>query len=210
MKQKLEEGVNKLFDANNTEYTPKKKQGGIQPGTVAADAAAKKLDKQCRALRDKAAAFYLNEPGLKMQKKLYQHQIPGGIGACEPDGGVWFYNEKPVLYVEGKKQNTKGNAVERWYKNHFIAKLINPNACYMTFCAGPGASLYTNEDGTPNKDLYHGESPMWKALNPAHYETGYNKFVPNGNTCYMSKEGFTDDFIENAVYEALNWIINND
>ena len=33
-------------------------------------------------------------PKLTMQRKLLADQIPGGVGACEPDGGAWFYDNK--------------------------------------------------------------------------------------------------------------------
>ena len=53
--------------------------------------------------------------GITMQKKLtkndfanYFSYVPLDKG-CEPDGGIWFYNGKPVFVVEAKHENEKGD-----------------------------------------------------------------------------------------------------
>jgi len=180
-------------------------KGGIQKGTVATDTVAKKLDTQCKTLKES-----ITVPGLNVQRKIRQDQIPGGIGACEPDGGAWFKDGKLVAVCEGKKQGEEGNAIERWFNNYTTVRAINPNACYVTFCAGEGASVYTLPDGRPNPAMYSNGMPMWKALNIVHYENGYNKFVPNGNSCYMSKEGFTTEFMNDVMLEVLEYCAEND
>ena len=43
-------------------------------------------------------------PQLTLQKKLSLRLIPGDKGACEPDGGAWFYNGVLIAVFEGKKQ----------------------------------------------------------------------------------------------------------
>ena len=60
-------------------------KGGIQKGTIATDTVAKKLDNQCKTLKES-----ISIEGLTMQKKIYQDQIPCRIGSCEPDGGAGF------------------------------------------------------------------------------------------------------------------------
>ena len=118
--------------------------------------------------------------------------------------------DKLIAVFEGKKQGCLGNAIERWFNNYTIVRAINPNSCYVTFCAGEGASVYTLPDGKPNPDMYSNGMPMWKALNIVHYENGYNKFVPNGNSCYMSKDGFTIEFIHKVMQEVLEYCLIND
>ena len=120
--------------------------GGIQPGMVATDSRALKLDKQCKQqkqnLYEELKVLY---PDLKLQKKLTKDQIPGGKGACEPDGGAWFYRGVLIAVFEGKKQQDRGNAIERWFKNNYICRKVNQNVSYVTFCTGEGA--YDNEIG---------------------------------------------------------------
>jgi hypothetical protein len=80
-------------------------KGGIQKGTVATDARARKLDDQCKHLKEEVYSVLSKiYPELVLQKKLTKAQIPGGIGACEPDGGAWFYNGVLIAVFEGKKQ----------------------------------------------------------------------------------------------------------
>ena len=164
-------------------------KGGIQKGTVATDTVAKKLDTQCKTLKES-----ISVEGLTMQKKVRQDQIPGGVGACEPDGGAWFLGDKLVAVFEAKKQGKKGNAIERWFKNNFVCRSINPNICYVTFCVGEGAG-----DG----------EVLQKTLNIAHLE-GTNQFNPNGNSVYYSEEGFTTEFINNVMQEVLEYCAEND
>jgi hypothetical protein len=114
-------------------------RGGIQPGTTAFDEESKAMDDNAKNAAE--IAFMLLEvqyPGLKFQKKLNQTQIPGGVGSCAPDAGVWFYNDQLIAAFESKKQGAKGNAIERWFKNNFIVRAINPNATYVTFASGEG------------------------------------------------------------------------
>ena len=81
-------------------------KGGIQNGTVATDARARKMDNYCKELRESVFANFKSKD-LTVQKKLNQTQIPGGIGACEPDGGAWFY--KGIL-IEDKYGCWYGNS----------------------------------------------------------------------------------------------------
>jgi len=165
-------------------------KGGIKKGTVATDTVAKKLDNQCKTLKES-----ISVEGLTMQKKLRQDQIPGGIGACEPDGGAWFKGDKLVAVFEGKKQGKSGNAFDRWFKNFFVCCTINPKVCYVTFCVGEGAG-----DG----------EVMQKSMNIACPFKNANQFNPNGNSVYYSVEGFTDEFVENVMKEVLEYCAKND
>ena len=164
-------------------------KGGIQKGTVATDTVAKKLDIQCKTLKET-----IEVEGLTMQKKIRQDQIPTGIGACEPDGGAWFKDGKLVAVFEGKKQGKKGNAIERWFKNNFVCRAINPDVCYVTFCVGEGAG-----DG----------EVIQKTLNIAHM-AGINKFNPNGNTVFFAVDGFNNEFIAGVMKDVLEYCAEND
>ena len=164
-------------------------KGGIQKGTIATDTVAKKLDKQCKTLKES-----ISIEGLTMQKKIYQDQIPGGVGSCEPDGGAWFKDGKLVAVFEGKKQGKQGNAIERWFKNNFVCRAINPDVCYVTFCVGEGAD--------------EGEV-LQKTLNIAHL-SGVNKFNPNNNSVFYSVDGFGTEFIAGVMQDVLEYCAEND
>lgn len=168
-------------------------KGGIQKGTVATDAVAKELDEQCKKIAES-----IEIKGLRMQTRLKKSQIPGGLAGCEPDGGAWFLGDKLVAVFEGKKQGEKGNAIERWFKNNYIARSINSDVCYITFCVGAGAA--------ENKVLM-------KTLSIAHLngdeELNVNKFVPKYNSAYFSVDGFSEEFISNKMHEVLEYCVEN-
>ena len=166
--------------------TTKTFNGGIQKGTVATDARARKLDNYCKELRESVFANFKSED-LTVQKKLNQNQIPGGIGACEPDGGAWFYKGILIAVFEGKKQQNRGNAIERWFKNNFICRSINPQVSYVTFATGGGAKA----NGT-----------IGKALNIAHLN-GFNKYVPGGNSCFMNEDTIDKDEMNSIMHEVI-------
>ena len=161
-------------------------KGGIQNGTVATDARARKMDNYCKELRESVFANFKSED-LTVQKKLNQTQIPGGIGACEPDGGAWFYKGILIAVFEGKKQQNRGNAIERWFKNNFICRSINPQVSYVTFATGGGAKA----NGT-----------IGKALNIAHLN-GFNKYVPGGNSCFMNEDTIDKDEMNGIMHEVI-------
>ena len=161
-------------------------KGGIQNGTVATDARARKMDNYCKELRESVFANFKSKD-LTVQKKLNQNQIPGGIGACEPDGGAWFYKGILIAVFEGKKQQNRGNAIERWFKNNFICRSINPQVSYVTFATGGGAKA----NGT-----------IGKALNIAHLN-GFNKYVPGGNSCFMNEDTIDKDEMNSIMHEVI-------
>lgn len=168
--------------------------GGIQPGTVATDARARKLDEQCKHLKnDLYTELKSVYPDLRLQKKLTKDQIPGGKGACEPDGGAWFYRDTLIAVFEGKKQQDLGNAIERWFKNNYICRKINPNVSYVTFCTGEGA---------------YDDGQIGKALNVAHLE-GFNQYNPGDNSAFLRIDGFTGEDIYAIMKEVITERIHN-
>lgn len=162
---------------------------GIQLGQVATDAKAEKLDTQCKVATTKVLDVLKSKYGydITMQKKLRQDQIPGGIGACAPDGNLWFYKGKLIAAFEAKKQQNLGNAIERWYKNNFICRAINPEMSYVTFTCGEGAVI---------------GGVIHKALAVAHLD-GFDKHVPKKNTCFMKTDGFTDEEVAAVMLETI-------
>jgi hypothetical protein len=177
--------------------------GGIQNGTVATDARARKLDDQCKHLKDEVYTELKKiYPKLILQKKLTQEQIPGGIGACEPDGGAWFYDNVLIVVVEGKKQQDRGNAIERWFKNNYICRLISPQVSYVTFCTGEGA--YRFWDKLLGRLTY---GQIVKALNVSHL-LGFNQYNPGNNSAFLSTDCFTKQFINDIMVEVISERIN--
>lgn len=181
--------------------TSKRFNGGIQDGTVATDPRARKLDDQCKHTKD--STFELLKvlyPKLTLQKKLTQKQIPGGIGGCQPDGGAWFYDGVLILAVEGKKQQNRGNAIERWFKNNFICRLINQQVSYITFCTGEGAFMNWVEKEDSDELMTYGQ--IVKALNVAHLD-GFNKYNPGKNSAFLNIDGFTKQEMQDILIEAI-------
>jgi hypothetical protein len=131
------------------------KRNGIQPGAIADHGAATTTNSRCldqtirEAIRGpKIKRAYLkkdyqegllSEPEFSRFRwitKLDKRDIPGHIGACEPDGGVFLLDGLPVLFPEGKTQKNRGNAEQRFGKNREIARYVAPAANYVTFASG--------------------------------------------------------------------------
>lgn len=171
----------------------KRFNGGIQNGTVATDARARKLDEQCKHQKeDVYAELKKIYSELTLQKKLRKDQIPGGKGACEPDGGAWFYNDVLIAVFEGKKQQDRGNAIERWFKNNYICRKINPDVSYVTFCTGEGA---------------YDDGQIGKALSVAHLE-GFDQYNAGDNSAYLNTDCFTKQQINTIMIETICERIN--
>lgn len=164
-------------------------RGGIQSGSCATDDMARGLDVSCKEVWRSLSEEY---DSFGVQRKLRQDQVPGGLVGCEPDGGAWFLNGRLVAVFEGKKQGVRGNAIERWYKNQFVCRTMNPSVCYVTFAVGEGARS--------------GEV-IERILSPAHER--FNEFIPCGNSCFLSPEGFTKEEIERIMRKVLDFCMEN-
>lgn len=160
--------------------------GGIQIGSTAWDTHSRALDKVIRSAAEQVFSSR-RAAGLTIQRKLSKSQIPYGVGALSPDGYCWFLDGKLVLIVEAKKQNDRGNAIERWYKNNYIARVINPEVTYLTFASGDGAG--TN-------------GVIYKALYIAH-EGEYNVIRPRSNSAFLSVSGFDKATVVAILNETL-------
>lgn len=177
-----------------------KKKRGIQPGTTATTEMSKFVEKQVKAANKEIFAELKNQyPGLTYQAKLKPEQIPGGIGACQPDGGIWLLDGTPIFASEAKKQGKRGNAIERWYKNPFIIYRANPSVMYATFCTGEG----TAEKG-----------PIWNTLHIA-VEGDYNtirekakSYGMDNLSVFLSVENFDYDFVKSTLMTMIQMAIN--
>ena len=174
-----------------------KKKGGIQPGTVASSVESKLIDKQVNtANKELFQELKDTIPGLTYQAKLKKDQIPGEEGACQPDGGIWFYLGKPIFASESKKQGIGGNAIERWFDNAYILHAANKNLLYLTFATG---------DGTKVK-----EGPIWKTLHIA-VEGDYNVIREKSKyhygldcaSAFLSLGDFEFDFVKSTIKTAV-------
>ena len=168
---------------------PRMSRRGIQIGQVATDEAASKLDTQCKTISCRVLLALQAKYGkeLTLQKKLDKTQIPGGIGACAPDGSLWFWKGTLIAAFEAKKQQNRGNAIERWYKNNFVCRAVNPDMSYVTFACGEGAVV---------------GGVIHKALAIAHIP-GFDVYVPGRNSCWMKPEGFSDEEVEAIMMQVL-------
>ena len=147
------------------------KRGG--QGNVATTGFSLNLDHKVRDISEEVYCIFKSEIetkyGAKLTKlrKMNQKQIPGGHGACCPDGGIICLDDKPVLAFEAKTQGPRGNAIERWYKNAYILTETNPECRLVTFASGPGCEV---------------GKPIYEILYVAHRKHGYNIF--NDETLY--------------------------
>jgi hypothetical protein len=175
--------------------------GGIQLGTEAGSEESKKLDGDVKnvaeaIVRVQGKYFYerghrVYDQSISSKQVINENAIPeftkrGILVGCVPDGGMWFdgprSQPRTLKYVfEAKFQDVRGNAIERWNKNHFLCSNLFPDVKYITFMTGPGAA--TNE-------------VLWR-----HGET-MTSLSPN---CifYYSPQGFTQEGIFNIMISNL-------
>jgi hypothetical protein len=168
--------------------------GGIQPGMVAMDEHAKKLDKSLHnialSLIDEMSKLGFTHKSKLPRTKLIQ------IG-CEPDGGLWFYDGKLVAVFEAKKQNGGGNAIERWQKNYGIVSSNNVDARYVTFGIGGGFA--------ENQYCYRYAVTQLNIQKIPGYKTNnaMNVLHPKGQSWFTNPDGFDDQYIRDIMRAAI-------
>lgn len=114
---------------------------GIKAGTTAYDPISTKLDVLVKeAGKDLggtkgAGAWVSSYSASTLNTKL---GITGGVG-MSPDGGIFLKpgNEAPLMIVEAKKQGSKGNAIERMFKNIQLSKFLGTQK-YLVITTGEG------------------------------------------------------------------------
>lgn len=162
--------------------------GGIQPGTTAWDNKSLKHDKLVReAATEVFEVLKAKYPELKKHAKLPKEYIVSGVGACAPDGGVWFLDNHLLAAFEAKKQGPRGNAIERWYKNYFLLTEANSRCPLVTYAIGEGVRV---------------GSPVHKILYAAH-RGEYNIFRESGPSCFLKEEGFSLDELKQSMINFI-------
>lgn len=164
---------------------------GIQKGTTASSYDSEKLDKQV----NKAAKEIYKELKSIFPKLSFKQKISEGITPCAPDGGLFYSDDKLVAAFEAKHQGPRGNAIERWYKNFFIITGLSSEGPLLTFASGAGVLEQPNEASIQ-------KGPIWKVLYAAHAGE-FNTLRRRGPSCFLSKEGFTYEFVKNTMKEYL-------
>lgn len=167
-----------------------KGKGGLRKGhSGASDEASLKIDRNLKQIRDNLSND-LQIDGLELKRKINESRW---ATPCEPDGGAWYYKGSLIAVFEAKKQQNAGNAIERWYKNMYLCRKINPEVSYVTFCRGEGACK---------------EGAIGKLLDVAHL-LGFNQYNAGDNSCWLSKDGFTESFIEETMKSIILERIEN-
>jgi hypothetical protein len=167
-----------------------KGKGGIQPGSTVFDSESLKIDRDLKLVRDQLTSSLKDKfPRLSCQKKIKVGTYPF-LTPCEPDGGLWFYDGILIAVFEAKKQQDLGNAIERWYKNNYVANYLNSKVSYVTFCRGEGA---------------YPTGQIGKILDIAH--PSWNQFNKYGNSCWLSCDGFSFESIRNIMEEILSELV---
>ena len=210
-------------------------QGGIQPNSTAFDEKSIKLDKQvkqiCKDLYKKLKDKY---PSLNWVFKLdketrRKYHIGNG---CEPDGGIFFWKDKPFFTCEAKKQQNAGNACERWTDNVATLRLINEEISYTTFAhaeqtvnvqvkdekgnpvkvRNAKGKLVNKKIKVPKPETLERPHELKKFFGKYHlpfknkgtlYYGKINDFCLNGNTLYYNKEGFDNTYVKETITSNL-------
>ena len=104
--------------------------------------------------------------------------------------GVWFYKGVLIAAFESKKQNDKGNAIERWFKNNFIVRAINPIATYVTFASGAGVIA-----GNPIHRILHiAHQGLYGVMGEVQVGT---------NNLHCNVEGFSVDEMSDIMLQTI-------
>lgn len=161
-------------------------KGGIQSGTSATSDFSKKLDNQVKECRDLLDKEFSSNSRIKVIKRMSRKQKIDLVGddcfGFQPDGGMWFIDDKLIAVFEAKKQGKAGNAHERWWDNACTAKYINSDVLYVTFCCGESAGVNGSFDKMARKA---------KIMLGDNFQT------------YLSPEGFNTLKVYNVMKETI-------
>ncbi len=120
--------------------------------------------------------------------------------ACEPDVGLWFKNGKLTAVFEAKKQESGGNAIERWLKNFLLSSSLNKQVRYVTFgiregfleggyCYNFACSMMSVE-----RHIMAPTNNIHKVVNKLYFE---------GQSWFPSPTGFDPAYIEQIMTNAI-------
>lgn len=173
-------------------------KGGIATGSTAYDSSSRRLNASLTRIK-KELAKELSPMGYTMRTSLGATDCEFLLRRLSPDGGIWFDSGgRAIAAFEAKKQDHKGNAHERWFKNHAFLNRIHPNIRYVTFLSGSGCRTErTSED---NGDNAMGRDFMtFQRMHGRDFGTIY----PYGVSFLASMDGFTDFEIAEAMRRAI-------
>ena len=160
-------------------------------GKVATTVKSKKLDTMVKTFRDNLKHEF---NGFTVQNKLTENNFADFLGykpldkGCEPDGGIWFYNGLPVLVIEAKHEDKKGNAHQRWWENANLISHMNPKCIYHTLATGTGCR------------------EKWVDMENITYQT-LNKRNLLDTRWTLKENGFTYEEVKEIFMSSLNEII---
>ena len=160
-------------------------------GKVATSVSSKALDEMVKSISKELKSDF---NGILYQKKLTKNDfakhfdyVPKTKG-CEPDGGIWFYNGLPVLVIEAKHEDKKGNAHQRWWENANLISHMNPKCIYHTLATGTGCR------------------EKWVDMENITYQT-LNKRNLLDTRWTLKENGFTYEEVKEIFMSSLNEII---
>lgn len=169
--------------------------GGIQPGMVAMDDHARKLDTSLKNI-SRSLINEMKNLGYEYKSKLEQDSER--LIGCEPDGGLWFKDGKLVAVFEAKKQGAAGNAIERWCKNLILCYALNPKVRYVTFGAREGFM-----EGNYCYNLGQTMMNMEKQLGFSDQNKKFNVLYSSGQSWFANVDSFEDEFIIDTMRKAI-------
>jgi hypothetical protein len=166
-------------------------KGGIQANTTAASVRSKKLDKGLGEAVPIVMEILAEEyPEISVRGKFNPSEVGGG--ACQPDGGLWFYNGALIAAFEAKYQGRGGNAIERWIKNYDVVRKKGPGSTYVTFASGAGTEL-----GAPIDRFFRQRFWLDDRI------TQYNEICPSRMTVFIQEADYEMDFIIRTMVECI-------
>lgn len=149
-----------------------------------------------------SVAPLLDEPEfqeLRYLPKLPSGDIPGGKGACKPDGGALYYGNLLIAAIEGKTQGWGGNAIERYCDNREIMRFAHPVTSYITLCSGVGTL-----SGGPIDNL------VIRELAKEGLPTEWDRFNLGGSSFFRFHEGTFDvEDLNDLLRPILRKILNS-
>lgn len=186
---------------------------GIQPGQTLRNGLSAQLENGLRAAVAVAMACVTAPNGRRLRwcpgvsaREVLDHLIdPAQMGhdmpeimGLRPDGGLFFVEDDAgqrtwLLAMEAKCQGPVGNAIERWYKNYYMARLLREDIMFVTLAGGAGAVPGGVIRKTLNPALLgYDASRRWDVL----YPTGPSMFMASED--WMAKGG-----VEQLVLDAV-------
>lgn len=155
--------------------------GGIQVGSSAYDEQSRNLNRLLTVVKH------------DLQRELESEGIVlvSRLDHMSPDGGIWFRGTDALVAFEAKKQGVRGNAHERWFKNHRFLTHLHPGIRYVTFATGEGAEAGCRMYEDFNRMLLTEGKTEWNILHP------------EGCSFYCRRDGFDRDEILEIMRKAI-------